>query len=223
MSFDPHPPKRTSAKKQKKITREHYDKLLAELTASQKAKDQLIFALVYFGTYFPMRPSEWWGGQIVGYHFIVSNAKVTNDRGHSDHRAFPLDEFEDWEIFGLDRLTSELSAFPTKASWNAELKRLGIRLHDVCDDLKMPRLSFATFRGVSIAIIKKHLGPQHAGYFSGHKNDRMSRSSYPRSSTAPLGMKPRIIANENNLALVKKTGRHPPNKNADTSPKPKLF
>ena len=210
LKYDAAPPARTSAKKRKKISDEEIEKLLLELRSSPKSSDTLLVWLIAFGSMFPMRPVEWLSARIKGNVLVVKNAKHTNGRGHSPERIFPLIDLEKVERAELGKLLKTLSAVPNEADWARQLKQLSSRLTYICKKIDIKPLSFAGLRGIAIAILKRHRGARKAGYFSGHKSDRTSRTSYPHSSTAPKALKARVDATEEMLAVVQHSNRTPP-------------
>ncbi len=93
----------TSAKKQKHINKVDLEKLMVAATNKKSRYGEAAVLWLFCGQLTGLRPTEWQHTEIEGQSLIVTNAKSTNGRAHSDKRKINLHLLLDTEWQALQQ------------------------------------------------------------------------------------------------------------------------
>lgn len=195
----PHGTNRTSAAKEKKISKEDFDALLNALrrpsnVANRGVLANLMIAQISLG----LRPIEWFGITFPkGEHsplLRVRSAKTTNGRGNGETRDIHLDHLSAEANSAILETAKWANTFATKEAFQKAIKALSKLLTDTCKRVfegQNFKICFYTLRHQFIANAKKTLAevegstaPQTLAALCGHATTRTAAKHYAKAKGA---------------------------------------
>lgn len=180
-------PKRTSARKRKRMREPQFSRLVAELRRQKHPDGPLIARLLDHNVRLFLRLVEFQSAEIKDGFLVVQNAKATNDRSfgptrHRDLSAYGADRIEDLRelLIDLKRRVAKEPGQPAdafKRLWN----RLSSRLGRACAKLRIKqRLSFYSTRHMGMANAKSWMSNVEVAAAAGHKTTATASIHYAR-------------------------------------------
>lgn len=193
LSPGPQIPLRTSARKQKRIDAQDWEKLAAALLASERRHVEAVILLLAAGLVTGLRPSEWIKAELFhdvedGWKLKVQNGKSTNGRSHGPTRTLSWSSCSE-EVLAvrnwLEHLETCLLRDRTRAraGWKTYYAQLRHTLYEVCQKLwprRWRRPTFYSTRHTFAAAAKAVLTPSEVGALLGHGTDFTVLTHYAR-------------------------------------------